>query len=255
MKNSSPKLILSEKLPVPGGEIALKEFGKLHRLMNVCSMQYKAVIFDMDGLLIDSEPLWREAGRETIQQFGKDLTEEQYHSSTGLRTEEWIEHWFHYFNIDMTHAPTAIDIIIRKAIEKIEGYGKAFPGIDTVFQFLKQRNFKLGLATSSPLSLVEVVIKKLNLENSFDTIASAGELPYGKPHPQVYIDCSIQLNCSPLQCIAVEDSFNGMIAAKAARMKCVVIPATAEYEHPKWNAADLKLKRLADFTEEKLKMI
>jgi mannitol-1-/sugar-/sorbitol-6-/2-deoxyglucose-6-phosphatase len=215
-------------------------------------MQYKSAIFDMDGLLIDSEPLWSEAGKETLELFGKTLTQEQYLSSTGLRTEEWIEHWFQYFDIDKAEAPSAVGTIITKAIEKIDLYGEPFPGINEIINFFRERNFKLALATSSPLSLVDVVLKKLNLQNNFDTIASAGDLPYGKPHPQVYIDCAMQLKCSPLQCIAFEDSFNGMIAAKAARIKCIVVPAEADFDHPKWNAADLKLKGLADFNEEQL---
>lgn len=221
-------------------------------LTKVCSMQYKAVIFDMDGLLIDSEPLWTEAGMETLQQYGKSLTQEQYHSSTGLRTEEWIDHWFRHFEIDMAHAPAAIDIIIQKAIDKIDMNGQPLPGIDDIFRFFKARDFRMGLATSSPLSLVEVVVKKLGIEAIFDTVASAGDLPYGKPHPQVYLDCAAQLDCPAVQCIAFEDSFNGMIAAKAARMKCVVVPAAADFNHPKWNAADLKLKSLAEFDEGKL---
>ncbi len=210
-------------------------------------MQYKAVIFDMDGLLIDSEPLWQEAGRETLQQFGKKLTEEQYHTSTGLRTEEWIEHWFHHFQISMEYAPSAIDVIIEKAIEKIAARGEVFPGADYILHFFRENNFKIAIATSSPLSLVDVVVKKLNLPFTFNTITSAEKLPFGKPHPEVYLNCAGELGLTGLQCIAFEDSFNGMIAAKAARMKCVVVPAASDHDHPKWNAADLKLKRLDEF--------
>jgi beta-phosphoglucomutase-like phosphatase (HAD superfamily) len=66
-------------------------------------MRTDAVIFDMDGLLIDSEPYWQEAGKETLLEFDKTLTTAQYHSSTGLRTEEWIAHWFNHFGIDNKH--------------------------------------------------------------------------------------------------------------------------------------------------------
>ncbi|MBX9782965.1 MAG: hexitol phosphatase HxpB [Chitinophagaceae bacterium] len=207
-------------------------------------MNVKAVIFDMDGLLIDSEPLWQEAGKETLQQFGKTLTTEQYHSSTGLRTEEWIEHWFHHFNIDMQYAPAAAETIIKKAIELIDAEGEPMEGAEHAINRCKEQNLLLGLATSSPLSLVKVVLEKLNLQNSFDAIASAEFLPLGKPHPQVYIDCADALQVSPVTCLALEDSFNGMIAAKAARMKCVVIPTADDYNHSKWNAADAKLRSL-----------
>ena len=217
-------------------------------------MKLKAAIFDMDGLLIDSEPLWQEAGSETLQEFGINLTTEQYHSSTGLRTEEWIEHWFHYFNLPMQHAPAAVETIIQKAIAKIDAKGSAFSGADSIIPFIRSFGLKVGLATSSPLSLVEVVLKKLQLENSFDAITSAEKLPFGKPHPEVYLNCAGALGAAGMECIAFEDSFNGMIAAKAARMKCVIIPAAADYDHPKWSAADLKLQSLTAFDETKLQL-
>ena len=208
----------------------------------------------MDGLLIDSEPLWQEAGSETLADFGKELTLEQYHSSTGLRTEEWIQHWFHYFDVPMQHSATAIDTIISKAISKIDDKGIAFPGVDHIISLMKVHSLKVGLATSSPLSLVDVVLKKLDLQSSFDVITSAEKLPFGKPHPEVYLNCAAELGVAGMECIAFEDSFNGMIAAKAARMKCVIVPALQDHDHPKWNAADLKLRSLTEFDEQKLKL-
>jgi sugar-phosphatase len=211
-------------------------------------MHYQAVIFDMDGLLIDSEPSWQAAGRETLAEYGKHLTDEQYHTSTGLRTEEWIEHWFRHFGMDMAEAPRAVDRIIELAIEKIDREAPVLPGVNYILDFFRQRGFRIGLATSSPLSLVDVVLKKLP-DTAFDVIASAGTLPLGKPHPQVYLNCAAELDTPPLQCIAFEDSFYGMIAAKAARMKCVIIPAGLHYEQPRWQAADLKLGSLLEFDE------
>jgi sugar-phosphatase len=216
------------------------------------AMKLKGVIFDMDGLLIDSEPLWQEAGKATLLEFDKELTTEQYHSSTGLRTEEWIEHWFHHFSIDMAHAPAAVETIISKAIQLIDAHGEAMEGVEHAINLCKEQNLSLGLATSSPLSLVKVVLEKLNLQNTFDAITSAEHLPFGKPNPQVYMDCADILQLSPVACVAFEDSFNGMIAAKAARMKCIVVPTAADYEHGKWNAADFKLKSLGNFDAELL---
>lgn len=210
-------------------------------------MVYKAVIFDMDGLLIDSEPLWEEAGAETLREFGKELTEEQYRSSTGLRTEEWIAHWFHFFNIPMHHAAGATAAIMQKAVDKIAAKGEPLPGIDYLLDFFKTKGFQLGLASSSPMQLIDVVVDKLNIRTAFQTFTSAEKLPFGKPHPQVFLDCAAELGRLPIECIVFEDSFNGMIAAKAARMKCVVVPAAADYHHAKWNAADLILKSLDEF--------
>lgn len=215
-------------------------------------MQIKAVIFDMDGLLIDSEPLWQEAGKSTLLDLGYTLTTEQYHTSTGLRTEEWIDHWFHYFQIDQQLAPSAVNTILKKAIENIRERGAMFPGAKDTIQLFRNKGLKIGLATSSPMEVVEAALNKFSLTDRFDVISSAGTLPYGKPHPQVYLQCAEQLEVSPLECLAFEDSFNGMIAAKAARMKCVVVPAESEFHHPKWAAADVKLKTLNEFEWSKL---
>lgn len=207
-------------------------------------MHIKAVIFDMDGLLIDSEPLWQSAGMETLASFGKQLSAEQYHLTTGLRTEEWIEYWLRYFDIPLHHAADATEQIIRRAIEKISASGNMMPGVEHAFDFFQKKGIPMGLASSSPMKLIEVVLKKLKIGHHFVHCASAEHLPLGKPHPQVYLDCADAMNVSPVQCIAFEDSFNGMIAAKAARMKCIVVPAAADADHTKWKAADVQLETL-----------
>jgi len=218
-------------------------------------MQYKAAIFDMDGLLIDSEPLWQEAGIETLSGFGISLTLEQYHTSTGLRTAEWVAHWFRQFAVSQDHAAEAIDTIIRKAIEKIAAEGVALPGSSEILEFFSNKNIKTGLATSSPMSLVDVVVDKLQIRHYFKVMSSAEHLPYGKPHPQVFLDCASALGVLPEACIVFEDSFNGMIAAKAAKMKCVIVPAREQFSQPRWAAADLKLTTLEEFTNETLSKI
>jgi len=213
-------------------------------------MVLNAVIFDMDGLLIDSETYWQEASVEILAQFDVALTPEQYHVTTGLRTKEWLEYWFHHFGLDMRHANGTGEAIFDMAVEKIKTKGKAMPGVDHILSFFKERKFKIGLATSSPPVLIEVVVDKLGIRDFFQAWTSAESLPFGKPHPQVFMNCTEELQSSPLQCICFEDSFNGMISAKAARMKCVVVPAPEYYEQPKWGAADLKLKSLKDWNHD-----
>jgi mannitol-1-/sugar-/sorbitol-6-/2-deoxyglucose-6-phosphatase len=212
-------------------------------------MPVTTVIFDMDGLLIDSEPYWEEAGKETLAQLGVTLTPEQYHITTGLRTSEWINYWFHHFNISQTHAANAEAVIVKKAIDKIALKGTVMPGVDHIFNYFIKRQYKIGLASSSPMGLIDVVVDKLQIRPYLHTITSAEHLPFGKPHPQVFIDCATALNSNPQACLVFEDSFNGMIAAKAAKMKCVVVPHPASFNHPRWGAADLKLSSLANFND------
>ena len=215
-------------------------------------MQLNTVIFDMDGLLIDSEPCWQQAGMETLRQFNVTLSPIQYHHTTGLRTPEWLDYWFGYFGIDKALIPAAAAALHANVFEKIRTKADPLPGVRQVLDFFKAKDFRIGLATSSPLSLATIVTDKLDIAAYFDTVTSAGDLPFGKPHPQVYMDCAAALSSNPLQCLAFEDSFNGLIAAKAARMKCVVIPVHDQYPLPKWGAADLKLNSLLEFGEAQL---
>jgi len=212
-------------------------------------MRLNTVIFDMDGLLIDSEPFWQEAGMETLLQFDVTLSPIQYHHTTGLRTREWLDYWFGHFGIGKERIPAAEAALHKNVVDKIRTKAEPLPGVNDIIAFFRTRNFRIGLATSSPLSLVRVVVEKLGIEDDFQAIASAEHLPYGKPHPQVYMDCARALAVSPLQCVAFEDSFNGVIAAKAARMSCVAIPVPDQAHLPKWGAADLKLGSLLEFND------
>ena len=218
-------------------------------------MQLNTVLFDMDGLLIDSEPLWQEAGLEALAQFGISLTEEQYDNTKGLRTPEWLEHWFRLYKVSMVHAPEAITFIEDTAREKIRSKGIVMPGVDYILPFFAERNFNIAIASSSPMKLIDVVVEKLNIAHYLKAKVSAEKLPYGKPHPQVFMEAAQQLGVQPTQCIVFEDSFNGMIAAKAAKMKCVMVPAPQEHYKNRWDAADCKLESLADFTEKELEVL
>ena len=210
-------------------------------------MQLNTVIFDMDGLLIDSEPLWGEAAHEIFGRYNFQLTKTQYATTTGMRTKEFVEWWFNYYKIDARHHEEAENAILQNVVEKVAIKGRALPGVEHIFNFFIQRNFKIGLATSSGKPLIDVVVDKLGIRNYLQSIESAADLPYGKPHPQVYLNCAAALNSHPTQCVCFEDSFNGLIAAKAARMKCVVVPAPHDSKNEKFNAADLKISSLINF--------
>ena len=212
-------------------------------------MSLNTVIFDMDGLLIDSEPLWEEAANEVFKLYRLSLTEAQYVSTTGLRTKEFVQFWFDYYKIAATEQVKAEKKIIEVVINKIAQKGTIMPGVQYAFDFFKNKGFKIGLATSSPNELIDVVVNLINVKQYLDAVSSAEDMAHGKPHPQVYLDCASKLQSSPIQCICFEDSFNGMIAAKAARMKCAVVPHHSQLKEERWGAADLKLSSLQNFGE------
>lgn len=218
-------------------------------------MELNTVIFDMDGLLIDSEPLWEEATEEVFKQYNVTLSHQQYLSSTGLRTKEFVQWWFGHFQIADEHLAKAEADVIASVLEKVKLKGLKMPGVDHIFKLFFEYGFKMGVASSSPMNLIDLVVDKLEIKPYLSAIVSAESLEYGKPHPQVYLNCADALGADPANCVCFEDSFNGMIAAKAARMKCVIVPAPAQQKQERWAAADLKLSSLQNFGDLHLQML
>ncbi len=218
-------------------------------------MQLNTVIFDMDGLLIDSEPLWNEAAAEIFSHYGIRLSAAQYATTTGLRTKEFIQWWFSYFKMPLHHKGTVEKEIIDKVIELVQQKGRPMPGVEHIFNFFTSHQFKIGLASSSPFNLIDVVVDLLQIRSHLQNISSAAMLEHGKPHPEVYLNCAKELGALPTECLCFEDSFYGVIAAKAARMKCIVVPGHSDNKDPKWHAADLKISSLQNFNELLLQAI
>lgn len=212
-------------------------------------MKLNTVIFDMDGLLIDSEPLWNEAANEVFKDYGVCLNEEQYKTTTGLRTKEFVEWWFREFNIGDAELSNAEKKINSVVLKKIEIKGAMMQGVHHIINFFYEKKFKIGIASSSPTELIQLVTKLCGIQAYIDATASAENLSFGKPHPQVYLNCAEALQSSVHECICFEDSFNGLVAAKAARMKCVVVPHFSQIKDERWGAADLKLSSLQNFGE------
>ncbi len=218
-------------------------------------MQPDTVIFDMDGLLVDSEPLWSIAANEVFEEYGFRLSPEQHITTTGLRTREFVHWWFSYFNIRQSEEPVAEEKILQRVMQLVNNDFKMMNGVHHVIDFFYSNRYKIGIASSSPQVMIDAVMDLCGIKKYITAIASAGDLPYGKPHPQVYLNCADSLGSQPTLCIAFEDSFYGMIAAKAARMKCVVVPEHKVYKQEKWGAADLKLSSLQNFNALHLQLL
>lgn len=212
-------------------------------------MELNTVIFDMDGLLIDSEPLWTQAASQVFEEYGKRLSPADFEATTGLRTSEFVSWWLRDYKFDNTELEKIGERIVDIVIKKIRREGRAMPGIEYIFDFFCSKGYKTGLATSSPMRVADTVVSMLGIEKYLSAKTSAERLEYGKPHPQVYLECAKALHSSPLECVCFEDSVNGMIAAKAARMKCVVVPVYSQQKDEKWSVADLKISSLKNFSE------
>ena len=210
----------------------------------------KAVIFDMDGLLIDSEPLWQKAEILIFKQVNILLTSELCLQTKGLRIDEVVNYWYQRHPWENLAKQKVEELIIAKVIELIYLQGEPLAGVDRAIFFVRQKQVKIALASSSASKIIQAVLQKLELTNVFAEIYSAELEVLGKPHPGVYLTTAKKLNVSPFECLALEDSLNGVLAAKAAQMKCIAIPEPLQYDNPKFAIADIILKSLAEFNDD-----
>ena len=209
----------------------------------------KAVIFDLDGLLIDSEPLWQEAEIEIFAQVNIALTSELCLKTKGLRIDEVVDYWYQQYPWDNLSKSKVEELIVDRLIELIHLKGKPLVGVEHALAFVKNKNVKIALASSSSSRIIQAALQKLNLTNVFTEIYSAEAEILGKPHPGVYLTTAQKLNIAPVSCLALEDSLNGVLAAKAAQMKCIAIPESTQQDNPKFVIADQLLLSLEEFNE------
>lgn len=208
------------------------------------------VIFDMDGLLIDTEPYWQETERKVFSEYGIHITEEMQHATFGLRTDEQIEYWYNYKpweNADLKEVENRYNQIIQLYFEE---NAELMEGAEYILDFFSKKNIKMALASSSNMKLIETFVDRFNFRDRFEFLYSAENEKYGKPHPAVYIASARKGNVYPTKCLAFEDSLNGVIAGKAAKMKVVSVPDKKHYNYPGYGVADLKLESLLNFREE-----
>ncbi|WP_144212272.1 hexitol phosphatase HxpB [Shewanella donghaensis] len=211
------------------------------------SAKVKAVIFDMDGVIIDTEPAWQRAEVEVMNSLGVPITYEDAEITTGLRIDFVVSYWYQRYPWANYDNPAAAQQIIDKVVQFIETEGKPMRGVVDALQLCQQRGLKIGLATSSSSDLIQAVMNKLGIADYFNAITSAENLQYGKPHPEVYLNCATALDITPSLCIAIEDSINGLIAARAASMQTIAIPAPELANQSRWQIGHHQLAHLGDF--------
>lgn len=206
-----------------------------------------AVIFDFDGIIIESEPLWIEAEIKVFETIGIALTPELCRQTTGLNTQDSIQYWYNIhhwtgkskFQI-YKEIMEAMQILILEQVDLKEGF------LD-VLQFFVDKKMPMAVASASPLKLITTALKKFHLFEYFNIINSGENEEIGKPHPALYLGAARKLGVDPVNCLAFEDSFNGAISAKAARMKLIAVPEKHDFDTTRFDFADLKIASLKDF--------
>ncbi|MGF1761256.1 hexitol phosphatase HxpB [Photobacterium sagamiensis] len=215
----------------------------------------QAAVFDMDGLLVDSEPFWQQAQVEVFSSLGVIIEQKETLQTMGLRIDQVVEFWF---SKQPWQGPDCVAVtasIVERVKELVKEHKPALPGVFEAIEACEEMGLKIALASSSPMSLIIATLEALALEGKFEAVLSAEHLRYGKPHPEVYINAADALGIAPQACVAFEDSVNGLLAAKAAQMKGIAIPEKAYADDPRWAIADYKLSSLHEVKEPLLRSL
>ena len=203
----------------------------------------------MDGILIDSERHWQLTERAIFAALGIELTDALLVQTRGLRTEEMVAHWSSRYPLDGVNPQRLMETYDRQMVETMKREVPLMEGARELIGMFRDMGLPVALATCSTQAHIDAVMEKHGLRESFDLLVSAEKMP-GKPHPEVFLRTSALLKADPTRCLVFEDSFFGLIAAKAARMKVVAMPDPSEYDQERFGAADLKIRSLSDFTIE-----
>ena len=223
----------------------------------------EAVVLDMDGLLIDTEPVWRAAEAAVFAGIGIALRESDLLDSTGQPVEELIPVWRRrsgegdgtslLTNTGLTDAQVA-DLIVDRVIAHVEAEGQPMPGVTAAIALFERCGLRLAIASSSPLRLIDAVCDRLGLAR-IEVRCSAREEVRGKPAPDVYLTAARRLGVTAGSCLALEDSPNGIASARAAGMRCVAVPDPLLADDSRYREADLVLTSLTLLDEAALRRL
>jgi HAD superfamily hydrolase (TIGR01509 family) len=182
----------------------------------------EAVVFDLDGVIVDSEHLWDEVREELARERGGRWHDRAQADMMGMSSPEWSRYMHDVIGLD--ESPAEIDELVVEAM--LERYADRLPLIDGAEEAVLRvaESFRLALASSSNRRVIDAVLDAAGLASSFEATVSSEEVGRGKPAPDVFLEAAHRLDLPPVRCAAVEDSGNGIRAARAAGMRVIAIP-------------------------------
>jgi HAD superfamily hydrolase (TIGR01509 family) len=186
---------------------------------------FGGVVFDLDGVLVDSEHLWDRARRELVAERGGTWRDDATHAMMGMSAPEWSRYVHEELGVDL--APTAISTAVVERLDRL--YRERLPLLPRAREAViaAAERWPLGLASSANREIIDLVLELAELDACFDATVSSEEVAHGKPAPDVYLEAARRLRVAPTECAAVEDSTNGLRSAAAAGMTVVAIPNEA----------------------------
>ena len=217
----------------------------------------EAVALDFDGLLMDSERIWHEVEQKTLREHGIIITQEESHKTSGLRCSEVIEFWIEEksesrYSFKSLNPIEIEEIIEARVADEISKRGNPKPGAVRLLSWLIENDKKFAVVSSSPKNVIQTGLDKMGFRDSEIQIFTAKDESFGKPHPAVYLSFLEHFEIPPQRVVAFEDSLNGSIAAKAAKLNLISVP---EEHNDKTNFlfADIVLKTLEGFDLDALR--
>jgi len=181
-----------------------------------------AVVFDLDGVIVDSEQVWDEVREAYTRERGGTYTDRATRDMMGMSSLEWSRYMADELGVPETPERINADVVDRM----LERYGSDPPLIPGAVDAVRRiaARWPVAIASSSNPELIEVVVRVTGLGDVFRVAVSSQEVPRGKPAPDVYLEAARRLGADPVRCAAVEDSHNGIRSAKAAGMRVVAVP-------------------------------
>lgn len=202
--------------------------------------QIEAVIFDLDGTLVDSMWLWPEIDTEYLEKYGLTEPEGFHDGMEGMSFMESAQYFKDVFSLEMS-IQNILDEWMEMSYHKYATEVPLKTGVSEILNAMKEKNIKMGIATSNDRVLVEALLDNHQITQFFDAIATSDEVKVGKPAPDVYLKAAEDLGVAPEKCLIFEDLPNGILAGKNAGMR------TCAVEDPFTRDKRMKKKELADY--------
>ena len=209
----------------------------------------RSVVFDLDGVLIDSEPVWEKVRRGLVAERGGQWAADAQRKLMGMSTPEWARYLSEDLGVGLSPDAVAATVIDRMAARYTEHVPLMAGAIEAVRRLAAR--WPLGLASSSPVRLIQTVLQSAGLQSCFKVVMSTEQVARGKPAPDIYLAVTAGLGCPPPDCAAVEDSSNGLRSAGAAGLRVIAVPQPRYPPDPDARAqASLVLPSLAELTTD-----
>ena len=212
----------------------------------------QAVIWDMDGVLVDTAPFHLKTWHETFREKGVTFTEEDFRRNFGQRADAIVRN-----TLGQALSQNEVDAIVeqknRNFRQAVRHSIKPLPGAVELIKLLNERGFRIALASSAPIENIHLLIEALGIYNLFQSVVSGREVPESKPSPQLFLLAARRLGVDPENCVVIEDAVAGVTAAKRAGMHCVAVTSTNPPE--RLQEADLIVDTLESVAVEELEKL